>query len=104
MTNPTRLEGGDTIRGAQHAYRDTAFSTSACSNLCRTANGYLAWIPPQAHSGDYICIFAGATCPFVVRERPEGDYTLVGSAYVHGIMDGEALDFEGFKWGEIRIH
>ena len=104
ITNPTRLEGDDTIRDAQDAYRETAFSTSAGTSLCRTANGYLAWIPPHARSGDSVCIFAGATCPFVVRERPEGDYTLVGSTYVHGMMDGEALDFEGFKWGKIRIH
>jgi len=104
MTNPTRLEGDNTLRNAQDTYRVTVYDTSAGASLCRTAKGYLAWIPPQAHSGDYICIFAGATCPFVVRERPEGDYTLVGDAYVHGMMYGEALDFEGFKWDEIRIH
>ena len=104
VTNPTRLEGDDTIREAQDAYRDTVFCTSEGTSFCRTANGYLAWIPPHARSGDYICIFAGAPCPFVVRERPEGDYILIGSAYVHGMMDGEALDFEGFKWDEIRIH
>lgn len=104
VVNPTRLEGDDTIREAQDAYRSTVFCTSRGTSLCRTANGYLGWIPLQAHSGDYICIFAGAPCPFVVRERPEGDYTLVGSAYIHGMMDGEALDFEGFKWDEIRIH
>ena len=104
ITNPTILEGDDTIRGAQNAYRDSVFNTSAGNSLCRTANGYLAWIPPRVRSGDYICIFAGVPCPFVVRERPEGDHTLVGNAYVHGIMDGEALNFEGFKWDEIRIH
>lgn len=104
MTNPTRLEGDNTLQNAQITYRETAFITSRNASLCRTASGYLGWIPPQAHSGDYICIFAGAPCPFVVRERPEGGYTLVGSAYVHGMMDGEALDFEGFKWDEIRIH
>ena len=104
LTNPTRLEGDNTLRNARDTYRATAFLTSEGTSLCRTASGYLSWIPPRARSGDYICILAGATCPFVVRERPEGDYTLVGSAYVHGIMDGEALDFEGFKWSEIRIH
>ena len=104
VTNPTRLEEDVTIQDAQDAYRNTVSHTSAGTSLCRTANGYLAWITPYARSGDYICIFAGATCPFVIRERPEGDHTLVGSAYVHGMMDGEALNFEGFKWGEIRIH
>ena len=104
ITNPTRSEGDDTVRDAQDAYRNTVSRTSSGASLCRTANGYLAWITPHVRSGDYICIFAGAACPFVVRERPEGDHTLVGSAYVHGMMDGEALNFEGFKWDEIRIH
>jgi len=104
VTNPTRLEGDDALRNAQDTYRDTAFRASGGSSFCLTAGGYFAWIPTHARSDDYICIFAGATCPFVVRERPEGDHTLVECAYVHGMMDGEALDFKGFKWGEIRIH
>lgn len=38
--------------------------------------------------GDLICVFAGLGIPFIVR--PEGSkFTLVGYAYVDGVMDGE---------------
>jgi hypothetical protein len=35
-------------------------------------------------------VFAGAPAPFVVRSRGDG-FTLLGSVYVYGRMDGEAF-------------
>lgn len=43
--------------------------------------------------GDIVCIFHGASTPFILHEEPGGDiYTLVGEAFLHGVMDGEALE------------
>ena len=37
-------------------------------------------------------LFGGST-PFLLRPATtEGEYRLVGEAYVYGLMDGEALD------------
>lgn len=49
----------------------------------RFALGYCVVQP-----GDLICVFAGLGMPFIVR--PKGpSFTLVGYAYVDGVMDGE---------------
>lgn len=52
--------------------------------------------PPKSREGDFVCILYGCSVPVVMRESGSGPYmTLIGEAYVHGKMDGEALeDFE----------
>lgn len=50
--------------------------------------------PPRTKEGDIICILHGCSVPVVLRPTADG-MELVGEAYVHGIMDGEAL--EGFR-------
>ncbi|KAF4624308.1 hypothetical protein G7Y89_g13865 [Cudoniella acicularis] len=57
-----------------------------------TQKGYMGLTPPKAQVGDLICIFFGASTPFVVREIEDGYFRLVGECYVHGLMDGEAMD------------
>jgi hypothetical protein len=48
-------------------------------------------------AGDVVCIFKTAPVPLVLRppslagESEHGAYTLVGEAYVHGVMNGEAF-------------
>jgi hypothetical protein len=52
-------------------------------------------IPPQAQEGDSICILYGCSVPVVLRKSLGANgshyWELVGEAYVHGLMDGEAL-------------
>jgi hypothetical protein len=71
--------------------------------LCSTRGGYLAWVPCNAQVGDAICIFSGATAPFILRPRRDGYYDVVGDAYVHGIMHGEALHWSSFRWTNIGL-
>ncbi|KAF2267331.1 hypothetical protein CC78DRAFT_614271 [Lojkania enalia] len=52
--------------------------------------------PEGTKEGDYVCILFGCSVPVVlskVRELPQNlkMYELVGEAYVHGKMDGEAV-------------
>ena len=52
--------------------------------------------PTNAQAGDYICILFGCSVPVILRKCPPGTegkifYTFVGEAYVHGMMDGEAV-------------
>jgi hypothetical protein len=42
--------------------------------------------------GDIIWLLPDADVPFILRPLENGHYKLVGEAYVHGIMHGEALD------------
>lgn len=48
--------------------------------------------PPKTKVGDFICILYGCTVPVVLREGRDGHMQLVGEAYVHGKMDGEAME------------
>lgn len=59
-----------------------------------TEKGLLGSGPREMQMGDQICILMGSKTPMVLREGAEtGCYELVGHAYVHGIMHGEALKF-----------
>lgn len=66
-----------------------------------SATGYVGLCPITVEPGDVIFIPSGSHCPYVVGghyvalERglggrtEEETWTLMGEAYVHGIMDGE---------------
>ncbi len=55
-----------------------------------TYKGYHCLTPPSARKSDMIAVFRGGDVPFVIREYGD-DWKLIGEAYVHGIMDGEAF-------------
>lgn len=61
-----------------------------------TAGGLLGHVPVSTMAGDRIFILEGARVPFVLRPSHDKDrdtfhHEIVGEAYVHGIMQGEAL-------------
>jgi hypothetical protein len=53
--------------------------------------GYLGVGPPAMSPGDVIAIILGLDTPLVLRAIEQGQYQIVGEAYVHGIMDGELM-------------
>jgi hypothetical protein len=67
--------------------------------LAVTMKGYLCLVPPNTEPGDIVCLILGSAAPFILRrlysgvdnvvEKERQCYALVGSCYVHGIMDGE---------------
>jgi hypothetical protein len=59
-------------------------------------------VPVEAKVGDYVCIIPGCAVPFIVREDDE-KYVLIGECYIHGIMDGEAMDMEEYKIQDIIL-
>ncbi|KAN0113261.1 Heterokaryon incompatibility protein (HET) domain containing protein [Hyaloscypha variabilis] len=56
-----------------------------------TASGHQGIGPQALEKGDEVWILGGAKVPMVLRRVQEGIYRLVGEAYVHGIMEGEAV-------------
>ncbi|PQE04506.1 hypothetical protein CJF31_00007327 [Rutstroemia sp. NJR-2017a BVV2] len=60
-----------------------------------TSSPLVGLIPQNAKVGDQICILYGCSVPVVLRRRlgsnKEVYWQLIGDAYVHGIMDGEAI-------------
>ena len=56
-----------------------------------TEEGYVGMAPQTANPGDRIVVFLGCQSPLVLRPRGDGGYLVVGEAYVHGLMTGEAF-------------
>jgi hypothetical protein len=67
-----------------------------------TRSSRLALLPGEADILDEICIFSGLKVPFVIR-RNGPYYRIVGSCYLHGMMDGEALARDDWQLRDILI-
>jgi hypothetical protein len=92
---PAKLrETGDSTSDAMRsiiefyeAFRHHCFGRS----LFTTEGNRIGTAPDGVEPGDVIAILRGGRLPFILRRH--GDYyTVVGTAYVHGIMYGEALE------------
>ncbi|VUC32867.1 unnamed protein product [Clonostachys rosea] len=84
--------------------------------LFTTSDGYLGLGPVAMAPGDAVYVIAGGCTPFILRERPSDatssgektaeadlEYSLIGEAYVHGLMDGEITKRDGMEWSTVRI-
>lgn len=63
-----------------------------CKRRCLffTESGLLGLGPGNLRPGDEVFALAGARVPYVLRKADgPGEFTLLGDAYVHGIMQGE---------------
>ncbi|WKT54197.1 Heterokaryon incompatibility [Fusarium oxysporum f. sp. vasinfectum] len=88
--------GGAHLRGTRFA-KDAV----ACAGGRRwgvTNSGHMGFIPPRSMPDDLVCLIYGTQTPYILRRnvgQGSGDskwtYTLVGECYMHGMMDGEAL-------------
>ncbi|KAK4442826.1 heterokaryon incompatibility protein-domain-containing protein [Podospora aff. communis PSN243] len=58
-----------------------------------TEDGSMGLAPGMTRVGDVVVIIAGANTPFVLRPVAEDTrrFQMVGEAYVHGVMNGEAV-------------
>ena len=55
--------------------------------FCATKAGRIGWGPGAAIEGDLVCEISGAQVPIILRRVPTVDrYTVVGDAYVDGLM------------------
>jgi len=72
----------------------------------RTARGYFGGLPSCFRAGDQIWVVKGCRPPLLLRKSDEypACYQLVGSCYVHGFMNGEALKKEGFRFEQVSLH
>lgn len=59
----------------------------------QTGREFIGITPQKSQIYDIICIFFGCSVPVVLRPIPTtGEFTFIGECYVHGVMDGEAVD------------
>ena len=56
-----------------------------------TNEGHPGLTLSDVKQGDRLCVLAGASVPFVIRPQEGEKFSLVGEAYVYGLMDAEAV-------------
>lgn len=57
-----------------------------------TKKGYMGLAPSDAvQTGDIVCVLFGGEVPHILKLLDNGYYSLIGDAYVCGLMDGEAI-------------
>jgi hypothetical protein len=64
--------------------------------FCVTHGGRLGWVPRYAQEGDSTAIIAGIGVPMALRTNATG-YEVLGSCYIHGIMDGELANSDRLR-------
>ncbi len=74
----------DWSRASNGASKNRKFST--------TERGYYVLGPKVMEEGDIVCVLSGGKMPFCLRPWRDHQYLLVGECYVHGFMDGEAME------------
>lgn len=57
-----------------------------------TDTGLVGIGPRQTRKGDVVAILYGGIWPFVLRAYDDHHHLLLGATYVHGVMNGEAVD------------
>ncbi|ORY11126.1 heterokaryon incompatibility protein-domain-containing protein [Clohesyomyces aquaticus] len=88
-TEPVNLV---TLRMA-HQFEQAMGSRSSGRDIGVTENGYMCLVPNGVQLYDVVTILRGGRVPFILRAEESGGYKLLGDAYVHGLMKGEALEF-----------
>ncbi|KAK3315407.1 heterokaryon incompatibility protein-domain-containing protein [Apodospora peruviana] len=92
-------------------YRRLVHATTLGRSLFRSGSEIMelfGLVPSEAVVGDLICIIRGCSVPVVLRRLPpredsdDDGYTIVGEAYVYGLMNGEALALNR-PWRGIEI-
>ena len=83
--------------------RDRVIEIVQARRVCVTEKGRLGLVPQGARAGDIIYIFLGAPAPFVGRKDGKV-MTLIGDAFVHNLMHGEALKLEASSIENVIIY
>jgi hypothetical protein len=79
-------EGGDA-----KAFGQLMAGTYRFRQIFMTKKGYIGLGPDAMRPGDVVCLIFGGRVPYVLRNM--GSYwEFIGECYVHGIMNGEALE------------
>ena len=69
-------------------------------------SSYMGIVMGVPRHGDCVCVLLGGDTPFVLRPKEQDEWELVADAYVHGIMDGEAMartNGEGFEYQDFAL-
>lgn len=84
------VKAGHVAEGVK--YTNIAYNKLFQRRPFRSAKGYIGLGPSGICENDTIWILPGTNVPFLLRSVGDGKFTVIGEAYVHGIMNGELLE------------
>jgi hypothetical protein len=103
-SDPASISRAHKVGDEAFEFHQRFFEACAGRVFFSTAKGRLGIGPSSMVKGDLVVVMCGATTPFVMRKVdacsgvPEGEaptenstFRIIGEAYVHGLMDGEAF-------------
>jgi hypothetical protein len=65
--------------------------------LFQTSRGFIGLGPAACNLNDNVCVLLGGQVLYVLREHCNIGYEFIGECYVHGMMDGQALEDKSFS-------
>jgi hypothetical protein len=78
------------VGGKPESYASLAGNFCFNRSLVVTSNGRMGIGPEGTRPGDFIAVIFGGGVPYILRKQESG-YLFVGESYIHGLMDGEAV-------------
>lgn len=69
-----------------------------------THDGSMGLAPTRSRKDDIVCVLYGCSVSIALREEEKGRFSFIGECFLHGFMDGEAIeilkagDLEEYKW------
>ncbi|TDZ30880.1 Heterokaryon incompatibility protein 6, OR allele [Colletotrichum spinosum] len=106
MSGVSADEANEALVAAAQILINRIFTTRSTLDLV-LARGekYVGMVPDGSEVGDEVWIVKGCSAPFVLRKSAEreGMMRIVGTAYVHGVMEGEVAG-EDTEYEEVSIH
>ncbi|KAK5637074.1 hypothetical protein RRF57_012786 [Xylaria bambusicola] len=103
MKRSTPLSPGDR-EALEEDCRTIQKNLRANMRLGCTDEGDIGWFPRNIRTGDQVVILLGSSMPCVLRQRPTGGYTIMGSCIVDGAMKGEAVRKGLQRVQDIQLH
>ena len=78
------------IGGSVESYASLAGNFCFNRSFIITANARMGIGPTGTRIGDVVTVLFGGSVPYVLRKQRDG-YLFIGESYIHGLMDGEAI-------------
>ena len=91
------------IRRESDDFKGLARYSVHMTRFCVTNRGRMALVPRHSKLQDRVSVILGVSTPLLLRNAQEGHYSIVGRAYVEGIMYGQAVNVENFTPQDITI-
>ncbi|KAK4496509.1 hypothetical protein PRZ48_012489 [Zasmidium cellare] len=83
------------------SFANTLYTHGRNRRFFSTSSGIIGTGYPGVQVGDVVVMLFGGMSPFVLRERGDGKWRVVGTAFVGVVMEGEGVRGEG-EWFELR--